>query len=175
MSITALCTEYKTWISRAHSKYSADTNGVCAQAFAAGGIHCRMWYGYSGQPYMASAMRGRCRSASSFFMDCHIDQHHLLRHHAPRPAVAIRARPPLLEVVQDAKDRRHLQSAEGCVSPWYRVHLTLTCARRLQGWQLALWIVLPLSSAPSEAKAVIAGASMQLVCAAALRHLEHLN
>ena len=43
---------------------------------------------------------------------CHIDQHHLLRHHAPRPAVAIRARPPLLEVVQDAKDRRHLQSTE---------------------------------------------------------------
>ena len=43
---------------------------------------------------------------------CHIDQHHFLRHHAPGPAVAIRARPPLPEVVQDAKDRRHLHSAE---------------------------------------------------------------
>ncbi len=41
-----------------------------------------------------------------------VDQHHLLRHHAPRSAVAIRARPPLLEVVQDAEDRRHLQSTE---------------------------------------------------------------
>ena len=51
----------------------------------------------------------------------HVDEHNLLRHGASAPSVAVRALVPLLQVVQDAKDRSHLRQS---------IH-----ASRERGWQ----------------------------------------
>ena len=41
----------------------------------------------------------------------HVDEHDLLRHWAPAASVAVRALVPLLQVIQDAKDRCHLHTS----------------------------------------------------------------
>ena len=71
--------------------------------------HCSMWRMFRAALHGISNERP-LQERQLVLHGCHVDQHNLLGHHASRPAIAIRARPPLLEIIQDAKDRRHLQS-----------------------------------------------------------------